>query len=130
VRPDYSATFYAVGVRDLRAGEWMSGYAHDLAVLSHKDYDLAYLGAEHLFNADEAGKGSLGLSLGVNTGKLGAYIEKALGKPAAPGWIGKLSDFVSVEIAGGYRIFGTPANRSPWVYGFGGKVRIPLGGLL
>ena len=122
-----------VGVRDLHNGDWLTGIEMDILWLRQegKTKPTAYLAANNLFNLDHAGRGSFGLALGANTGKAGetfARLAENLLPNLAPslGWLASASNWLTLEIAGGYRPWGTPENESRWVYGFGGKVRIPL----
>lgn len=129
-----------VGVRDLQAGQWLGGLEVDLLwfrkykkVGGLRDYEkpIFYLAGQHIYNANEKAKGSVGLALGVNTGKASELIREGLDRLAprlAPRfeWLTKLTDFVTIEYAGGYRVFGAQEGRSRWVHGVGGKLRIPI----
>lgn len=124
-----------VGARDLGNGQWLTGIEADVLWLRRKNQSrpIAYLAMNNLYNADEKGKGSVGFALGAHTGTAGEVIVKTArmllpAQAARLEWLGKVTDWVSVEFSGGYRVFGTPAGMSAWVYGAGGKVRIPLGG--
>lgn len=123
----------AVGVRDLKEGEWLSGFETDLVWFKRKDEDrpIGYFAPNWLFNAGQKWKGSVGGALGINSGKAGSYIANAVGLTAPAqarrfDWLLKFADFVSIEGALGYRIHEVPADRSRLIYGFGGKLRVPL----
>lgn len=123
-----------VGARDLGNGQWLTGIEADVLWLRRKNQTrpIAYLAMNNLYNADEKGRGSVGFAIGANTGTAGEVLVKTARVilPEQAGrleWLGKVADFVTVEYSGGYRVFGTPADLSPWVHGIGGKVRIPLG---
>ncbi len=121
------------GVRDFQNGQWLSGYEIDAVWLrrSGDPKPIAYLAGNQLFNANEKGKGSLGLSLGLTTGKVAELIEGAaeILMPSHAhrfAWMKKASNWVTIEVAGGYRLFGAQDELSPWVWGLGGKVRVPI----
>jgi len=123
----------AVGARDLQRGQWLSGVGVDMLWLHREDekQPIFYLSGQHLYNASEQGKGSLGAAFGVNTGKAGEVVQRGAelllpDQAHRLKWLTALSNWVSVEASGGYRVFGTPQGQSPWVYAVGGKVRIPL----
>lgn len=124
---------YAVGARDLHNGAWMTGTSIEVLWFMRKDEDVAivYLAVNHLYELADKAKGSLGMTIGVNTGKAGDVIAKVapILLPAQSKrlkWLKTVSNWASLEMGGGYRAFGPAPSGSRWYYSFGGKVRVPI----
>lgn len=121
------------GQYDVTNGDWLAGYGVDVLWFKRKKEDrpIAYLAANHLFNASERGKGSIGGTLGISTGKLGTVADKVF-QILIPSqrdrfvWFGRLGNFVSLEVGGGYRAFGAADGVSRLHWGVGGKVKVPV----
>lgn len=133
VRPPIEIEAELKGFRNMKAGQWLTGYGADFLAFKRRDEarPIVYLALNHLFNADEEGKGSLGLSLGMPTGKAGEMIDKVLYAVAPDqakrfAWFGKLSNFVSFEAGFGYKFFGAAGPVDRFHYGYGGKLKIPV----
>jgi len=121
------------GHRDVTNSDYLAGYGVDLLWIKKRDENrpVVYLATNHLFNANEKMKGSLGASLGVSTGKAGETINKVFNMITPDHadrlkWIGNLSNFVSIEIGGGYRYLGAADGVKKLHWGYGGKLRIPV----
>ncbi len=121
-----SLNYQLVGARDLRYGEWLTGQSVDVLWLRRKDekVPIFYFALNHLFNFDRAGKGAFGGALGVNTGKMSQHLEKAAnllipGQAKRLAWLGKASNWISIEGGGGYKLYGVPAGQNNWYYTIG-----------
>ena len=126
----------AVGAYDLHHGHWMGGWSVDVLWLHRRDEDkpIVYLAVNNMYDLNERGKGSLGAAIGINTGKAGETIGKAMGLIAPDQvkrtkWLRDIANWVSFEVGGGRRVAGVPKGSSPWYYSVGGKIKIPLADL-
>lgn len=133
IRPPDEIEAELKGFRNMKSGQWLTGYGADFLAFKRKDQSrpIVYLAANHLFNMNEEEKGSLGLSIGLPTGKAGEMADKVL-RMIAPGqadrfeWFGKLGNFVSFEVDFGYKFFGATGPGDRFHYGYGGKLKIPV----
>jgi len=120
------------GRRDVTNSDYLAGYGLDVVWLKRKDQKkpILYFSADHLFNASQKGRGSIGGSIGLGTGKAGQVVDKTL-RTIAPKladrmvWFGKLSNFISIEIGGGYNTGTMEAGQKRFHWGYGGKLKIP-----
>lgn len=123
----------AVGAYDFNNKDPLGGMEADALWFRRPEEDkpILYLAVNHLYNAGEKWRGSLGGALGINTGKLGEITLK-IADLIAPDhtkrlkWFQTITDYTTIEVMGGYRFFGRAPDDKPWVYGISGKLRIPL----
>jgi hypothetical protein len=107
----------------------IAGYEKEVVQTWRGQDEVAYLAAQHLFDAGHNGRGRFGLALGVYTHSIGSVISGNTGRikklfPNIPGWLDKLDNFTSVELGGGYNP--TPLEQEkPWYWSVSGKLKIP-----
>lgn len=123
---------HVVGARDLHNGAWMTGTSVEVLWFMRKDEDIpiAYLALNNLYDLNDATKGSFGGTIGFNVGKAGEVINRITvvilpDQSHRLNWLKTISNWASVEVGGGYRLFG-PEPSSRWYYSIGGKVRVPI----
>jgi len=138
-----------VAVREYVNGQWLAGFGFDIlywqipGTIKGKPWPKLYLAVNHTYNADELFNApskaaglwgpAVGISIGGFATKAMTAINDALnfvhdiGGPYfnPPPWlINDLDKWVTVELGGGYRIFGHNADVPPWGATVGGKVSI------
>lgn len=125
---------YIVGVRDFYNGQWLAGYGKELFPITRNGVEILYIAGYNVFNADEAGKGAVGLSVGCRpvafineVGEIVGATHKVITLPPFAEKIGKLS---SLEFGYARRFFNASPSWSRDVWSFGGQVALPLSGLL
>lgn len=141
-RLDLASDPQAIVLRDLEDGLWLVGLQKDLWKLWHVEARSKYLKTEteilHLsfFVASrlEGQAPAYGPAVGTNVGPLARGLAEkiSLVKAAAkssPPWLGKLGDWTSLDFYTGYRPVISP-DEHRWMWGVGGKVRIPFGDLV
>ncbi len=120
---------YVVGAYDFTNHRPLAGYGKEILHLRKNDKALLYLAGRHMFDASQNGRGQFGAALGANMGALGEKVADITGLVGdavpLPAWINKVSNFVSLEVGGGYWPEPAP-NTKPWSWDVGGKVRIPV----
>lgn len=119
----------AIGVRDLNGGGWLAGASKQVLSIHRDGNEKLCL---NMFSAWDANGGNpaYGPSLGIPLGRLGDKLNEIIvaiapGLAQEFGWLHKIGNFASLDVYGGYRVHPTGDSR-PWVYGFGGKLKIPL----
>lgn len=121
--------FYTVGARDYVNGQWLSGWGKELFPIVYKGQEVAYIAAQNLFNASEAGKGAVGAAIGIRPVNLINGLAQGLGAASQlinlPPVAQQVGNFLSFEAGYDYRIQNTPGV-SRHVGTVGGQVRIPF----
>lgn len=117
----------AIGVRDLKAGDWLGGFSKQIGSVRRDDLQLLALSG---FSAWDAGGGhsAYGLGLGVPLGSLGQNLQRALNVLTPSSDLSGLKTalgFVSLDFYAGYRSRQSDGLRH-LMYGYGGKVEVPL----
>lgn len=118
----------AIGLRELHDGNWLAGLEHGVAHVEYNGFRLAHVKFFTAWRAMEL-DAAYGLSAGVNVGGAGAYLATYLPDffPAirTVKFVSMLGNWTSLDFYGGYRpLHGSDTHA--WIYGIGGRVRIPL----
>ena len=127
-------TVNTLAIRDLKNGQWLVGYGHEIGYLMRGGDEIAFADGWNAFNTDD-GKGVFGVSFGVHpTAAVMHTVNAITGNGAAasvlPPWLKKSNSWESIEIGAGDRIFGGGGpGVSNFCYGFGFEVSIPFGQL-
>ena len=126
---DLNLNAEAVGIRELHDGNWLAGISKQLWHLEEDGKERLHVSVYQAWRA-EHGDPAFGLSLGLNTGKLGDWFQDAIGKIAPElseraKFVTQLSNWISLEVYGGYRFRHGP-DVHDWIWCLGGKVRIPI----
>lgn len=118
-----------LGMRELHDGNWLAGFDHQFWHLERNSQEVCHV---TFFTAWRAMQGDVayGPSLGVPIGQLGSVLGSAIGLVAPATyhmtpWLQQLGNWVSLDFYGGYRPT-HGADVHSWIYGIGGKVKIPL----
>ena len=121
------------GRRDVTNADYKAGYGVDVLWFKRRDQvqPIFYLAIDHLFNYNQKGRGSIGASFGVGTGKAGVVADKvfAILIPSQAHrlkWFGKLANFVSIEGGLGYNVGTIEEGDKRLHWGYGGKLRVPV----
>lgn len=125
----------AIAFRELNDGMWLIGAQKNLWVLRNVDKNVEVIHLAAFYATRLEGQNpAYGPALGFNFGEsIRAAVSKLellapLIPTNFPPWVSKLADWVSLDFYGGYRP-SVAADQHHIVYGFGGKVRIPVGSL-
>lgn len=126
---DFKSDPEAIVFRELNDGMWLMGGQKNLWKLERDGsevFHVAFFIASRLEGQHPAYGPSLGAPIGAAVAVLTDRVQ-ALGAmaDASPLWLKKIASFTSVDAYGGYRpVVGYDDHH--WIYGFGGKVRVPI----
>lgn len=134
-RLDVASDPQVIGLRDLKDGLWLVGMQKNVwKLVNFKNGDdvlhISFFVASRL----EGQYPAYGPSLGTNVGPLAGSLAEKISllravSDATPPWLGKLADWTSFDVFGGYRPR-ISSDEHHWMWGVGGQVRIPLGGVV
>lgn len=135
-----SANFEAITIRELHDGMWLVGAQKTIWELDDNISGVEVLHVSGFWCSRlEGNDTAYGPSVGMPLGTIGTALVNGLSTianvvPGAgqltdlwtmPPWLKKVDSLISVDIYGGYRPT-TSLDDHHWIYGFGGKVQIPM----
>ena len=125
----------AIALRDLHDGLWLIGMQKNIFKLvdTKKDREILHL-SFFVASRLEGQAVAYGPSLGTNVGSLVSSLAGKISllqavSDATPPWLGKIADWTSLDVYGGYRPVIT-FDEHRWMYGVGGQIRVPFGSVV
>lgn len=141
-KTDFARDPEAVVIRELQEGMWLGGAQKQLWHLERRDcngdvcafveiFHFGVFAASRLEGQQTAYGPALGFPVGAPLALLASKVEFiAAASDLAPPWLKKVTSFMSVDAYAGYRPELSGDATHHFIYGLGGKVRIPLSDLL